>query len=209
MHEPRQHATDADLFTSLKRQQFRQVFQPSRIVLGVVPDDSKEYPNLITLCFNMHCSYKPPMMAFAVWRNAYTHRLLQGAKECVLAVPGEQLADAVMLCGTRSGADCNKWIAAGLSPHPSERVEVPGVRECIANIELVIEKRIESGDHQLVLARVLKYGVDQTNVQRPLLSVGPREQGYKVLVKKGIHRLAVVEAGAGEAVPRIGDGKRL
>ena len=187
-------ATEAVLFTSLKRQKFRDVFQPSRVVLAVVPDETKPHPNLITLCFNMHSSYKPAMMAFAVWRNAYTHGLLEVARECVLAVPGEELVEPVMYCGTRTGADCNKWSECGLTPHPSEQINVPGVRECIANIELVIERTIDSGDHQLVLGRVVRYGVDQSNRQRPLLSVGPRERGYKVLAKQGIHRLAVVDS---------------
>src|SRR5206468_3591431 len=49
-------------FTTLRRQQFRRYFQPSRVLLAVVPAPTKSGVNVITLCFNMYCSYKPSMM---------------------------------------------------------------------------------------------------------------------------------------------------
>lgn len=182
-------------FESLARQAFRDWFQPSRIVLGVFADERLGRPNIITLCFDMHCSYKPPMMAFAISTESYTYRLLEHSKECVLAVPGEKLAQASLICGTSSGANCNKWNAALLSPSMSEYVSVPGISECIANIELAIDHKVFAGDHILVLGRVLKYGVDQSNRELPLLSIGKRTDGFKLLATKGIHRIAVIESG--------------
>lgn len=181
-------------FVALARQRFREWFQPSRVVLCVLDDSTSARANIITVCFSMHTSYKPGMMAFAIWRHSHSYGLALAADECVLAVPGERLADATMVCGTRSGRDTDKWAITGLTPHSSLQVDVPSIRECIANIELRIMDRVETGDHLLVVGEVLQYGVNKANQERPLLSVGPREEGYRVLARSGMHRLAVVDS---------------
>jgi flavin reductase (DIM6/NTAB) family NADH-FMN oxidoreductase RutF len=180
-------------FSNLKRQQFRRVFQPSRIVMALLRDPSQDSWNVITLCFNMYCSYKPAMMAFAVHRRAYSYSILQDATECVLSIPGERLAEQAMYCGTCSGADVRKFEHCGFTPAISSQVSVPGIEEAIANVELRLVNRVRTGDHLTVVGRVLKFGVNQANAERCLLSVGPRTNGYQVLVKRGVHRIAVVD----------------
>lgn len=181
-----------DPFESVRRQSFRRVFQPSRIVLGVFLDPACMRPNVITLCFDMHCSYKPPMFAFAVWNGSHTSTLLKDATECVLAVPGEKLASSALSCGTLSGRDVDKMSACGFTSLRSSHISVPGIRECIANVELKVVGKHQTGDHTTVFGEVLRYGVDRTNRERCLVSVGPEYAGYKVLAQKGIHRIAVV-----------------
>jgi len=181
-------------FDQFSRQKFRRFFQPSRIVIGVVPAPGARRVNLITLCFDMYCSYRPPMMAFAVWQGAYTFALLEQAAECVLAVPGEKLAEAALFCGTHSGKDIDKVSASGLSLVESECVAIPGIRECIANIEMRITDQVRTGDHVTVMGEVLRFGVDIRNRERCLLSVGPEHSAYEVLARQGIHRIGVGRA---------------
>jgi flavin reductase (DIM6/NTAB) family NADH-FMN oxidoreductase RutF len=184
---------ESHTFTRKARQQFRRYFQPSRILLAVLPSEGDADPNLITLCFNMHCSYKPPIMAFSIFKGALSFQLACSAKHCVLTVPGEDLARAVLLCGTVSGRDINKFRETGLTPCRSETVPVPGISEAIANVELKIVHRVELGDHITVFGEVLKFGVDEKNRQRPLVSFGPETKGYTLLAQKGIHRIGIVE----------------
>lgn len=182
----------AMFFPSFERQKFRNYFQPSRVVIGVFQDIRLNRLNAITLCFNMHCSYKPTMMAFAVWRGSHTYTLLGDAVECVLAVPGERFANETLRCGLDSGRETDKIGALGLRLSSSATVSTPGLADCIANIECRIAHKIETGDHFTVIVEVLRYGVNPQNNQRCLLSVGARHDGYEVLAKHGIHRLAVV-----------------
>jgi flavin reductase (DIM6/NTAB) family NADH-FMN oxidoreductase RutF len=186
--------TDAKpTFTSLSRQQFREYFQPSRLVLCILPSARTESRvNIITLSFNMHCSYKPSMMAIAVQDVNRSHELIQAADEFVLSVPGESMAKVTMACGRESLADSDKVKALGLELVQSSSVGVPGLLRAIANIELRKYAAIETGDHLLVVGEVLSYNVNIDNHERPLLSVGPRTDGYKVLEHEGIHRIGVV-----------------
>lgn len=179
-------------FESLRRQEFRDFFQPSRIALGVIPE-ANNVVNVITLCFNMHCSYKPPMMAFSIQKGAYSHQLIYGVNELVLAIPGENLAEESLYCGTTSGREADKVAKCGLTLVESQSVSVPGIAECIANVELQVKDRLKSGDHVTVFGEVKRFAVDRRNRQRPLLSVGAIEDGFDILAKKGIHRIGVVK----------------
>jgi len=180
-------------FVELRRQQFRKVFQPSRIVLGILSDLRRSRVNVITLCFDMYCSYKPPMMAFAIHKHAYSFGLLEQSTECVLAIPGERLAEEAMYCGVESAASTEKFQKCGFTAVPSKHLGVPGIAEAIANVELSIVSKVRTGDHLTAFGRVLRFGVAKENKERCLLSVGPRTSGYCVLARKGVHRIAVVD----------------
>lgn len=183
----------SEKFTDKRRQEFRDWFQPSRIVVGVLPDPrSRSGVNLITLCFNMYCSYKPPMMAFSIFRGAYSYGLAEAAGECVLAVPGEKLASVALQCGLKSGREVDKVGECGLHLVPSLAINTPGISEAIANIEMRIVERVRLGDHLLIAGEVERFAVDTANSERNLISVGSVYDGYEVLAASGIHRIGVV-----------------
>lgn len=182
----------SDQFDVLTRQQFREYFQPSRIVLGIVPAPTTSGVNIITLCFTMHSSYKPPMMAFAVQTNKYSYELFEKAQECVLAVPGESIAKETLCCGIESGRTTDKVSLCHFTLIKSRKVSVPSLADCIANVELGIAKKIILGDHLTIFGEVKAYTVNRNNKDRCLVSVGPNTKGFEVLARKGIHRIGVV-----------------
>jgi flavin reductase (DIM6/NTAB) family NADH-FMN oxidoreductase RutF len=181
------------MFESISRQKFRRYFQPSRVLIAVIPKKGSDQVNLITLCFHMYCSYKPAMMAFSVWHGSYTHSLIEDVDECVLAVPGEKLAHTALLCGITSGKDFDKIGESKLTLKKSKFVRVPSIQECIANVEMRIVNKVRTGDHITVFGEVLSFSVNKNNKERCLISVGPDFSGYTVLAKQGIHRIGVVE----------------
>lgn len=142
------------MLESLRRQQFRRYFQPSRIMIALVPAPTPSGVNPITLCFLMHCSYKPPMLAFAIHDVNWSYELFRTAKECVLAVPGESLAVETLECGLRSGRRADKVETLGLALCDSEIVSVPSMRESVANVETEVVGTVPSGDHLTVLVQV-------------------------------------------------------
>lgn len=178
----------------LKRQEFRRYFQPSRIVLGVFVVPRTGRVNVITLCFNMHCSYKPPMMAVAIANTSYTFTLLEAGSEFVLGVPGESMANAVIQCGLESGRTLDKVTALGLRLGSGDAVKVPILKQCIANVELRAAQLVRTGDHTTVIGEVAAFRVNVENRERPLVSVGPQHSGYELLARSGIHRIAVASA---------------
>jgi flavin reductase (DIM6/NTAB) family NADH-FMN oxidoreductase RutF len=182
------------LFDGLSRQQFRTYFQPSRIVLCVLPCTSTESGvTVTTLCFDMYCSYKPPMMAIAVHNINESHRHIQAADEWVLAVPGESMVIETMHCGTVSSRNADKVKDLSLELEPSKAVGVPGLARAIANIEIKKVTCVPTGDHVIAVGTVVRFAVHRGSKELPLLSVGSRTAGFRVLAKSGIHRIGVVD----------------
>jgi flavin reductase (DIM6/NTAB) family NADH-FMN oxidoreductase RutF len=180
------------MFEELKRQQFRNYFQPSRILLGLIPAPTESGVNVITLCFSMYCSYKPPMMAVAIQKRSASYELIQNAEHFVLSVPGESLADASMFCGTTSMSKVDKVTHLGLPLLPSLSIDVPGISNAIANIEMERNALVKTGDHIVVIGRVLRFRVNTTLRELPLVSFGANEEGYRLLSRHGVHRIGTV-----------------
>jgi|SRR5580704_6851469 flavin reductase (DIM6/NTAB) family NADH-FMN oxidoreductase RutF len=179
-------------FVTLSRQQFRRYFQPSRILLCVMPAPNESGVNIITVCFSMYCSYRPPMLGIAIQNINASYRLIQDIDEYVLSVPGPTLACETLYCGINSMKTVDKVKEMRIELLPSERVTVPGLKSAVANIEMVKQQCILTGDHVLVVGRAVRFAVNRASVALPLLSIGPDTSGYSVLAQKGIHRIGTV-----------------
>lgn len=177
----------------ISRNKFRALYQPSKLLLGIIPIESSDEFNIIALCFTMTCSYKPPMIAVSIEKKNYSYELMKVAPNFVLAVPGESLAKQAMACGLLSGRKVDKFSALNLTKQPLDNSGVPGIAEAIANIELSVENRFITGDHITIVGRVFGYHVNLKNIEKNLLAIGPNDKGYKLLAHKGLHRIAVVD----------------
>lgn len=176
---------------TLKRKSFREHFQPSKILLAVIPDLINERYNIITLCFTMTCSYKPPMIAFSIEKRNHSFDLVMLASEVVMAVPGKSLAKQTMDCGFYSGRDTDKFELCGFSHQKMPMIKTPGINEAMANIELKITNKVLTGDHVTIFCEVLGYHLNENNIEENLLAVAESSIGYEILVKKGMHRIGI------------------
>lgn len=183
---------DSSAFVEVGRQRFREYFQPSRVLLGLWPCDNASGVNIITLCFSMYCSYDPPLIACAIYRDATSYGLAMTADSYVLAVPGASLAPVALTCGTTEGRHIDKALHLGVPLIPSVGIPTPGILSAIANVELQTVNRVITGDHLTVIGRVLRFRVNKVSKEKPLVSFGPREAGFSLLARGGIHRIGVV-----------------
>ncbi len=180
-------------FESISRNQFREIFQPSRIVLGVVNDETNKRDNIIALAFNMYTSYSPLMYAIAVQDINYSYQLFKGCKEYVISVPGEKLYKETLFCGTKSGRDVDKFSETKLTALPSQKIKTAGIKECIANMECIKKNFIETGDHAIVIGEVVNITRNTNNNERNIISISSDTRGYDMYVHKGMHRLGTVK----------------
>lgn len=159
--------------------------QPYRVVLAVsVDEDGKA--NIISLGWSMFTSFNPPMLAISVGKTRYSHKLISKGRESVLAVPGEDMSEEVLYCGTHSGRDVDKFEETGLIPRPAKLVKPPLIEECIVNQECKVVGQLDTGDHTIFVGKVVTSWVSD-DARRNLLSIG-REAGYKYTGEgKGYH----------------------
>mgnify|MGYP005838506961 CR=1 FL=1 len=114
-----------------------------------------------------------PIFTVYVRKSRYSYECLQTMDSFTVSVPrlGE-LADELMLCGTKSGRDMDKAQACGFSLVAGQSVDTPIIGECGLHYECLIlarcqleesdiaskeiHKKYESKDlHQLLLGEIL------------------------------------------------------
>lgn len=156
---------------------------PSLTVMISCVDENKT-PNLITVAWLTPLSIDPPLIGIAVGYKRYSYTLISRTKEFVICVPPFELVEKVLRIGRVSGKDVNKFAKFNLKPKKSKVVSPPSVDECIANIECIVEKEVNTGDHALFVGRVVAFTYDKRffnqknkmlpipNEIRPILHLG-------------------------------------
>ena len=94
--------------------------------------------NVMTLSWHMVMDFTP-RMAFVTGAWNHSYKALVRERECVIAVPGVDLARKVVAIGACSGSDTDKFVKFGLTPVKAKAVKAPLVAECLANIECRVE----------------------------------------------------------------------
>jgi flavin reductase (DIM6/NTAB) family NADH-FMN oxidoreductase RutF len=178
-------------FSSVKRQSFREYFQPSRIVLLVIKSPDGTRVNITTLCFVSHSSYKPASITFALEKRHFSYELLGGQSNLVLAVPGRALVDQTLFCGMQSGREFDKGNIPDMLLTEGSSAEFVWIDAALANIEARVAARIDSGDHDIFVCEVQDYFANRTAVGPNLLSIGKDHLGFELLAQSGIHRIGV------------------
>lgn len=163
---------------------------PERVVL-VTSTDPAGKPNIISVGWKMRASVTPPVFAIGLGKTSHSGQNILASQEFVLAVPGGDLAEAVMYCGTRSGRDVDKFRDTGLTPAPAKAVKASLIAECLANLECRVIAVQEIGDHRVFFGEVVACWTSERE-GKPLLVVG-ETGGYDLLYQEGRFRLGTVK----------------
>jgi flavin reductase (DIM6/NTAB) family NADH-FMN oxidoreductase RutF len=89
----------------------------------------------MTMGFHMMVQHDPPLIGCIIGPWDYSYGALRASGECVIAVPGADLARKVADIGNCSGEEINKFEKFGLTITAAKTVAAPLINECLANIE--------------------------------------------------------------------------
>lgn len=115
------------------------------------PDGST---NLATLAFWAFASTNPGKIMFSLNKGAYSLELLAEKKEVVLAIPGVELTDALIGCGTCSGRDTDKAAKVGLTMQEVEGTNIKAPVPCKLYIHATVAQTMDADDHVVHLCDV-------------------------------------------------------
>ena len=124
---------------------------PVTIVCTQKPDGST---NLATVSWWTYLSYNPNMIAYAMAKTSYSGEMVRSNKKVILTVPGAEIADAVMGCGSTTGRDTDKIAKFGIEMQevPDSEIQIP-LHSRLA-IQCNLKEFIETGDHYLYICNV-------------------------------------------------------
>ncbi len=141
---------------------FTSLLHPYPATLITTMGDDKK-PNIISVAWITPLSVNPSIIMFALRRERYSYKLISENQEFVVNIPDYNLIKEVLMCGTYSGKNIDKFELTKFTKIESEFVKVPKIKECIGNIECKVLEIIDKKelDHVIVLGRVLNVEVEE------------------------------------------------
>ena len=111
--------------------------------------------NVMTAGWAVCCSVKPPLVSVYIYHKWLTRELISKSGEFVVSVlAGDQVAVSE-ICGTVSGREADKYAKAKLQTRRGEKVNVPLIEGCLANLECKVVAEYEVGDHTLFVGEIV------------------------------------------------------
>ncbi|MBZ5672436.1 MAG: flavin reductase family protein [Acidobacteriia bacterium] len=154
-----------------------QLLEPGPVVLLTTARRGRV--NVMTLSWHMMVEFEPPLVACVVSNRNHSFAALRATKECVIAIPGLELAPKVVGVGNCSGRNVEKFERFGLTAAPAELVAPPLVAECFANLECRVADTRFVNRYCMFVLEVLKAWTD------------PAQRDPKTIHHHGYGRFAV------------------
>jgi flavin reductase (DIM6/NTAB) family NADH-FMN oxidoreductase RutF len=116
----------------------------------------REVDNLITIGWHMAASYQPPIYIICIGKDQFSLSLIRQTRVFAVNFMGKENEKEMLFCGKNSGARVDKYKETGLTPLECEAIDCKYVKEALAVYECEVINEIESGDHILVVGKILK-----------------------------------------------------
>jgi flavin reductase (DIM6/NTAB) family NADH-FMN oxidoreductase RutF len=126
---------------------------PNPVILVTAGHDDEA--NIITLAWAGTLCGDPWMVGIGVRPGRHSHGLIHRYREFVVNVPTIELLSAVEICGSKSGASCDKWAEARLTREPSQVLKTPSIAQCPVSIECRLRHALDLGQHRLFVGQVV------------------------------------------------------
>lgn len=156
-----------------------QLLEPGPVVLLATAE--KDRPNVMTMSWHMMMDFEPPLIGCIISSANYNFRALKAAKECVIAIPGADLASKIVKIGNCSGRNVDKFSTIGLTPVRAARVAPPLITECFANLECKVRDASLVDRYDLFVLEAVKAWIDPARKNPKTL----HHRGYGTFVVDG------------------------
>ena len=118
--------------------------------------------NLATVSWWTYLSFNPYMITFAMAKPSYSGEMVRNSKKVIITIPGAELADIVLGCGSTTGRNTDKVTKFNieLTDIADSAIKIP-VHSKVA-IVCSLKEYHEVGDHYLYICNVEKVYGDET-----------------------------------------------
>jgi flavin reductase (DIM6/NTAB) family NADH-FMN oxidoreductase RutF len=130
------------------------LIEPGPIVLLTTSHKGK--PNVMTLGFHMMIQHDLALIGAVIGPWDFSYKALKATGECVIAIPGADLAQKVVDIGNCSGDEVDKFTTFRLTPKVGQNVKAPLIEQCIANIECRVADTRMVNRYNLFILEVVK-----------------------------------------------------
>ncbi|ACR79784.1 flavin reductase family protein [Kosmotoga olearia] len=108
--------------------------------------------NGIAVAWITRVSINPPMIAISIGKARYSHKLLNETDKFGVCIMEKSAKEIVVLFGTKSGRNCDKFAGIDYSLSKNDVPILPGT---LAYIECQIKSKADAGDHTIFIGEVI------------------------------------------------------
>ncbi|NMC61108.1 MAG: flavin reductase family protein [Candidatus Methanofastidiosa archaeon] len=117
--------------------------------------------NIVTVAWTSPVSHDPPLVSISISTKRYSHTLIGNSKEFTINIPTIELIDKVMICGSLSGKNVDKFKEAGFKKVPGKKLSPPLIKECFAFLECKVIDSFLCGDHYLFVGEIVHSEIEK------------------------------------------------
>lgn len=132
---------------------------PVTVVCTKKPDGST---NLATVSWWTYLSFNPNMIAYAMAKTSYSGEMVRNNQKVIVTVPGAEIAEAVMGCGSTTGRTTDKASKYGIELVAVEGSDIKIPIHSRVAIQCSLKEYHEVGDHYLYICDVEQVYGDET-----------------------------------------------
>jgi flavin reductase (DIM6/NTAB) family NADH-FMN oxidoreductase RutF len=143
------------------------LMEPGPIVLVTTAQSGKD--NVMTMGFHMVVQHSPPLLGCIIGPWDHSYKALVETGECVIAIPGADLAEKVVGIGNCSGADVDKFKRFGLKRAAPAVVSAPLIADCLANLECRVSDTSLTDRFNLFILEVVAISYNDDRRERRML----------------------------------------
>ena len=136
---------------------------PCPTVLVTIKQGNSE--NVLTISWTGIASSHPEYVTISINKKRYSYEMINNVNKFCINIPSSDLIKEVDYCGVNSYREVDKFKECHFTKEYLDDCIL--ISECKMHILCVIERRIELGSHQLIIAKVTeKYiRVDEKDIQ--------------------------------------------
>lgn len=147
------------------------ITQPSPIVL-VSTIDKNNIDNVAPFGMFMNCSTKPDnMIAIAISPKTDTYKNIKGTKEFIVGIPQESILSKLCKAGEKYESNINEFEITELTPYKSKSLKCKRILECIVNIDCIFINELETGNHNIIVGKVVGCDIDEDKFSEDKLTL--------------------------------------
>ena len=137
------------------------VTQASPVILvSTISKDDIE--NVAPFAMFMNCSTKPDnMVAIAISPKTDTYANIKETKQFIIGIPKENMLDKLYKAGEKVDKSINEFEFTNLTSYNSKELKCKRIEECIVNIDCIFEGEMETGNHHIIVGKVVACDIDQ------------------------------------------------
>lgn len=164
--------------------------------------------NVFPVAYSMVLSIVPPLVGIAVHPSRYSADVIRKTNEFALNIPSRELLHHVQYLGSLTGAAFDKMELTKLPTFRARRVNANLLEGCVGWVECALEDVVETGDHLLLIGRVVAVSAEEEAFDGHWLL---KDNDMKPLHYLGDNHYALLDEVMDARIPQSAEeyGKRL